>query len=177
MKIKKILTIQNVCSVSFGSLLTFIIYNYLIYNLMPKVNTIIGENYLSKKSSISMWDNTQLILIGIFLCIVIFILPIVILVKKDTIKNAKLYLIIELIFVTLIISFMISIIKGKLSFISIASLFIISVIIVKFLIVFLSYTGRMIIDAFLDKRDIGINITISIITSIVIALLVLLRFR
>lgn len=165
------------CSVSFGSLLTFIIYNYLIYNLMPKVNTIIGENYLSKKSSISMWDNTQLILIGIFLCMTIFILPIVILVKKDTIKNAKLYLIMELIFVTLIISFMISIIKGKLSFISIASLFIISVIIVKFLIVFLSYTGRMIIDAFLDKRDIGINITISIITSIVIALLVLLRFR
>ena len=89
MKIKKILTIQNVCSVSFGSLLTFIIYNYLIYNLMPKVNTIIGENYLSKKSSISMWDNTQLILIGIFLCMTIFILPIVILVKKDTIKNAK----------------------------------------------------------------------------------------
>ena len=177
MKIKKILTIQNVCSVSFVSLLTFIIYIYLIYNLLPKVNTIIGENYLSKKSSISMWDNTQLILIGIFLCMTIFILPIVILVKKDTIKNAKLYLIIELIFVRLIISFMISIIKGKLSFISIASLFIISVIIVKFLIVFLSYTGRMIIDAFLDKRDIGINITISSITSIVIALLVLLRFR
>lgn len=176
MKVTKIITIQNLCSVGLGSLITLLVYNNLIYNVIPKADRIIGQYYLLKQKQIIV-DNTQFILGGIFLALIVFILPVFWLVKKNEIKNARLYFIMEIVLVILMVSLIVSVIKGQLSFTSIVSLFISTVIFSKFLLMFLAYSIEIIKEIFLEKKDIAVTIIISIITTIIMMLSFLLGFK
>lgn len=175
-EIARIVTLSNLLAVALGSLLTFLMYNYLYYSAIPKLVGVIGKEIILRHR-IATFNNIQLLLLGIFFTITVFIAPIILLVKKNTVNLARLYLLLEIIFLVLLVSLMQSIIEGKVNMMSVVSLFIISTIIVKFLIIILNYSVAIIKRAFIEQRDIAVTIAISILTSVITGLTVLITFR
>lgn len=92
---------------------------------MPRATKIIGKYYIYNFHS-TIPDNTQMIFLGIFFLVVIFIIPITFLVKINEVKNAKLFLILEILSILLIIFLMISIVRGKFTLTTLILLFMFS---------------------------------------------------
>lgn len=162
----KLLTIPNILSVALGSLLSFLLYNYLTYKVIPKVSGILGNNYLSKSHPPTL-DNTQVTFLFIFLGISIFILPVVLLLKRRELRNAKIYLFLEGLLAILIVSLMVSIIKGKIGLLSAITLFLVSLILVRFIIEFVIYSFSFIKKLYKDANPALISVISAVVISII----------
>lgn len=136
--IDKIFIISNTLSIALGSLLSFLLYSYLKYSVIPRATKIIGKHYIYKFYP-TIPDNTQIIFLGIFFLIVIFIFPPTFLVKINEVKNAKLFLILEILSILLIISLIISIVGGKFTLTTLVLLFMFSSFLMRLTISFFEY--------------------------------------